>query len=177
MIQAFHGQLPVLHPRARAAENAVFVGRVSVAEGAGIWYNTVLRGDVAPISIGPNTNLQDGVIVHGNRVYATTVGRDVTVGHGCILHGCTVEDTCLIGMGATLMNGSVIGAGSLVAAGALVTQNTVIPPGSLVMGVPARVVRPLRPDETENLRRSAENYRQLAEELLPLCGGEAEAAK
>ena len=95
------------------------------------------------------------------------IGRDVTVGHGAILHGCSVEDTCLIGMGAILLNGCTIGAGSLVAAGALVTQGAVIPPGSLVVGSPARVVRSLRPEEAAELLQSAETYRTLSAELLP----------
>lgn len=177
MIQTFHGRVPDLHPRARAADNATFVGDVTVAEGASIWYTAVLRGDEAPISIGANTNIQDGAILHCDHHTPTTVGREVTVGHKCILHGCTVEDTCIIGMGAILMNGCVIGTGSLVAAGALVTQNTIVPPGSLVVGVPAKVVRPLRPDETAGLSRSAENYRMLAEGQLPFCGSGAEAAE
>ena len=99
-----------------------------------------------------------------------TVGRRVTVGHGAILHGCTVEDGALIGMGAVLLNGCVIGAGSLVAAGALVTQGAVIPPGSLVVGSPARVKRPLRPDELAGLAQDAEKYLRLSAELLPLAG-------
>lgn len=178
MIQAFHGQLPRLHPQARAADNATFVGNVTVEEGASVWYGAVLRGDQASISIGANSNIQDAAVVHCAPNYPTSVGRNVTVGHGCIIHGCTVEDTCLIGMGAILMNGCVIGAGSLVGAGALVTQNTVVPPGSLVVGAPAKVIRPLRPDEAEGLLQSASGYQKLAEAQLPLCGdGAAEGAK
>ena len=172
MIRSYAGKAPRLHPDTRVAPTAVVVGQVEVDQGASLWYGAVLRGDECPIRVGAGTNIQDQVLVHGDRDCPVRIGRDVTVGHGAILHGCTVEDGCLIGMGAILLNGCVIGAGSLVAAGALVTQNAAIPPGSLVMGSPAKAVRPLRPDEQESLPYSAQLYRELSAAQLPAAGQE-----
>ena len=172
MIHSLDNHVPQLHPEARIAANATLVGKVSVGPAANIWYGAVLRGDECSICLGAGSNVQDQAVVHGDPDFPTVIGRDVTVGHGAILHGCTIEDGCLIGMGAILLNGCVIGAGSLVAAGALVTQNTVIPPGSLVMGAPAKAVRPLRPDEQESLPHSAQLYRELSAAQLPAVGQE-----
>ena len=177
MIQPYRNHLPRVAAAARVAENAVLAGDVTVEAGASIWYGAVLRGDEAPIRVGEGSNIQDNAVLHCDEGFPLTVGSRVTVGHGAILHGCTVEDGCLIGMGAVLLNGCVIGRGSLVAAGALVTQNTVIPPGSLAVGSPARVKRPLRPGEAEDLPRDAEKYVRLAAELLPPVGGGKEAAR
>ncbi|MCI7472795.1 MAG: gamma carbonic anhydrase family protein [Clostridiales bacterium] len=167
MIHSLDNNVPQLHPTVRIAANATLVGKVSVGPAASIWYGAVLRGDECSIHLGAGSNVQDQAVIHGEPDFPTVIGQDVTVGHGAILHGCRIEDGCLIGMGAILLNGCVIGAGSLVAAGALVTQNTVIPPGSLVMGSPAKVVRPLRPDEQESLPHSAQLYRELAAAQLP----------
>ena len=172
MIHSLDNHVPQLHPEARIAANATLVGKVSVGPAASIWYGAVLRGDECSICLGAGSNVQDQAVVHGDPDFPTVIGRDVTVGHGAILHGCTIEDGCLIGMGAILLNGCVIGAGSLVAAGALVTQNTVIPPGSLVMGSPAKAVRPLRPDEQESLPHSAQLYRELSAAQLHAVGQE-----
>ena len=172
MIHSLDNHVPQLHPEARIAANATLVGKVSVGPAASIWYGAVLRGDECSIRLGAGSNVQDQAVVHGDPDFPTVIGRDVTVGLGAILHGCTIEDGCLIGMGAILLNGCVIGAGSLVAAGALVTQNTVIPPGSLVMGAPAKAVRPLRPDEQESLPHSAQLYRELSAAQLPAVGQE-----
>ena len=170
MLQAYGNLRPQIDPAARVAETAVVVGEVSVEAGASLWYGAVLRGDEAPIRVGRDSNIQDNAVLHCDEDFPMTVGRRVTVGHGAILHGCTVEDGALIGMGAVLLNGCVIGAGSLVAAGALVTQGAVIPPGSLVVGSPARVKRPLRPDELAGLAQDAGKYLSLSAELLPLAG-------
>src|SRR5688572_27413957 len=133
---------PVVHPAAYVHPNATVIGDVVIDEEASIWPGAVLRGDDGPIRIGARTSIQDGSVVHMTKgLSATTVGARVTVGHNVILHGCTVEDDCLIGMGAILLDGAVIGRGSLVGAGALVTQNKVIPPGSVVLGNPGKVVR------------------------------------
>ena len=167
MIQSCHGHTPAIHPTARVAENATLVGDVTLGDRASIWYGAVLRGDSAPITVGADTNIQDNAVVHCDAGFPAVIGSGVTVGHGAILHGCTVEDGTLIGMGAILLNGCVIGKNSLVAAGALVTQNTVIPPESLVMGSPAKVVRPLRPEELEQLSLDAEVYVRLAAQQLP----------
>ena len=170
MTQSYGKHHPQVDPDARVAETAVVVGEVSVEAGASLWYGAVLRGDEAPIRVGRDSNIQDNAVLHCDEDFPMTVGRRVTVGHGAILHGCTVEDGALIGMGAVLLNGCVIGADSLVAAGALVTQGAVIPPGSLVVGSPARVKRPLRPDELAGLAQDAGKYLRLSAELLPLAG-------
>ena len=170
MIQAFHTSRPTLHPQARVAQSAVVVGDVAVGARSSLWYGAVLRGDECSIRVGEGSNLQDNCVVHGDESFPTHIGRNVTVGHGAILHGCTVEDGCLIGMGAILLNGCVIGTGSLVAAGALVTQNTVVPPGSLVVGSPAKVKRALTQEEQAEQLVSAQTYRDLSEALLPLAG-------
>jgi len=128
-----------------------------------IWHCAVLRGDINFIEIGQGTNIQDGAIVHVADERPCRIGRDVTVGHGAILHACTVEDECLIGMRATILDGAVIGTQSIVGAGAVVTQGTLIPPGSMVLGMPAKVVRALTTNERAGLKASAEKYVIVAE--------------
>ena len=122
--------------------------------------NVVVRGDVNYIRIGARTNIQDGTVVHVMRdpSHPTLIGNDVTIGHGAVVHGCTIEDRCLIGMGVVLLNGSRVGTGSIVAAGALVPEGMQIPPGSLVMGMPAKVRRPLTPEEDRSIQTYADNY-------------------
>ena len=149
---------PHVAESAFVAAGAVLVGNVSLAEHASVWYNAVLRAEAEPIRIGAGSNLQDNVSCHVDDGFPLIVGRDVSVGHGAVLHGCTVEDGALIGMAATVLNGAVIGAGSLVAAGAVVLEGTIVPPGSLVAGVPAKVRRSLTPDEIEALLHNAEAY-------------------
>lgn len=170
MIKTMDHASPSLHPESRLADSAAVVGDVRVERQASIWYGAVLRGDNAAIRVGERSNIQDNVVIHCDAACPVSIGKEVTVGHGAILHGCTVEDRCLIGMGAILLNGCVIGTGSLVAAGALVTQGTVIPPGSLVMGSPAKVVRPLRPGEDEEISHSAREYCHSAAGQLPAAG-------
>ena len=170
MIQTFEGKYPSIHSQARVADSAVVVGDVEIGAQSSIWYGAVLRGDECSIRVGVGSNLQDNCVVHCDDGCPTVVGDHVTVGHGAILHGCTVEDGSLIGMGAILLNGCVIGAGSLVAAGALVTQNAVVPPGSLVVGSPAKVKRTLSQEEREDHLRSAQTYRKLSASLLPPAG-------
>lgn len=170
MLQSFRGQEPTLHPDARLADSAVLVGAVKVGARANIWYGAVLRGDCSTIDIGAGTNIQDNCVLHCDEGFPLVLGEDVTVGHAAVLHGCTVGDGSTIGMGAILLNGCQIGKNCMVAAGAVVTQNAVIPDGSLVMGTPAKVVRPLRPEELEGLRHGSEEYRMLSEELLSAVG-------
>jgi carbonic anhydrase/acetyltransferase-like protein (isoleucine patch superfamily) len=134
---------PRIHSSAFIARSADVMGDVVIGEDSSVWYTAVLRGDMAPIRIGDRTNLQDGTIVHVDDGVPCRIGSRVGVGHRAILHGCTVEDDCLIGMGSILLNGVVVGRGSVVAAGALLTEGMVVPPGSLVMGVPGKVVRPV----------------------------------
>lgn len=149
---------PRVHDSAFVAAGAVVVGNVSVAERASIWYNAVLRAENEPITIGEGSNLQDNVSCHVDHGFPLTVGSNVSVGHGAVLHGCAIEDGVLIGMASTVMNGSVIGAQSLVAAGAVVLEGTIVPPRSLVAGVPAKVRRSLTDDEVAGLRQNAEHY-------------------
>jgi carbonic anhydrase/acetyltransferase-like protein (isoleucine patch superfamily) len=149
---------PQVAPSAWAAPGATLVGAVHLAERASVWYGAVLRADNEPIRIGEGSNLQDNVSVHVDSGAPVSVGRGVSVGHNAVLHGCTIEDDVLVGMHATVMNHAVIGAGSLVAAGALVTEGTVIPPRSLVAGVPAKVRRELSDAEVDGIRHNAEVY-------------------
>jgi carbonic anhydrase/acetyltransferase-like protein (isoleucine patch superfamily) len=149
---------PELDETAFVALGAVVVGRVRLSAESSVWYNAVLRAEAEPITLGERSNLQDGVVCHVDAGFPVTIGAGVSVGHRAVLHGCTVEDDCLIGMGATILNGAVIGAGSLVAAGAVVLEGTVVPPGSLVAGVPGKVRRELTADEQAGIRRNAEAY-------------------
>ena len=165
MRKAFHGRAPQLCPGARAAENATLVGDVTLEEESSVWYGAVLRADTDAIRIGRGSNIQDNCVLHVDEGFPLSVGRDVTVGHSAVLHGCTVGDRCVIGMGAILLDGCVIGEDCLVAAGALVTQNAVIPAGSLVMGAPAKVRRPLTEEEKAGNLASAQEYREPAEQL------------
>jgi carbonic anhydrase/acetyltransferase-like protein (isoleucine patch superfamily) len=154
-----HGT-PSVDPTAFVAAGVVLAGNVTIAPGAGVWFNAVLRSDSEPIVIGEGSNIQDNCSGHVDMGFPLTVGRNVSVGHNAVLHGCTVEDNVLIGMHATVMNGAVIGAGSLVAAGALVLEGTVIPPNSLVAGVPAKVRRETTADERADIIENAVHYRE-----------------
>jgi carbonic anhydrase/acetyltransferase-like protein (isoleucine patch superfamily) len=158
LILTVDGRTPAVAASAFLAPNATLVGDVSIGERASVFYGAVLRADTDRITIGDETNLQDNVVMHVDHGVPARIGARVTVGHGAILHGCTVEDDCLIGMAATVMNGAVIGTGSLVAAGALVTEGMIVPPRSLVAGVPAKVRRELTDDEVAGVRRGATNY-------------------
>ena len=167
MIQSCRGNTPAIHPTARVAENATLIGDVAVEQDASIWFGAVLRGDDGRIRIGARSNIQDNAVLHCDPDLPMDVGRDVTVGHAAILHSCTVEDGCLVGMGAVLLDGCVVGQGSIVAAGALVPPGKIIPPGSMVMGVPGRVVRPVTEAERLETLAGAEHYVQLGRQALP----------
>ncbi len=147
-----------IHPTAFIAPGAVVLGDVTLGARASVWYAAVLRGDTAPILVGEATNLQDGTIVHADAGKPAHIGARVGVGHRVILHGCTVEDECLIGMGSVLLNDVHIGTGSVVAAGAVVPEGTRVPPGSLVMGVPARVTRAVDEGLRRRIRDTWEHY-------------------
>ncbi len=162
LILPFDGSTPVVDDTAWVAPNATLIGRVTLAGNASVFYGAVLRADVDSITIGAGSNLQDNVSVHCDAGIPTTVGAGVSVGHSAVLHGCTVEDDCLIGMGATVLNGAVIGTGSLVAAGTVVLEGTVVPPGSLVAGVPGKVRRELTEDERAKVIGNAEHYVELS---------------
>ena len=145
-------------PTARIARGAVLVGDISLGETSSVWYNAVARADNAPIQIGARSNIQDCCVLHVDEGHPIRIGDGVTVGHGAILHGCTIDDNSLVGMGAVVLNGAHIGKNCIIGASALVTQGMQIPDGSLVMGVPARVCRPLSEAEIESNRRAAEEY-------------------
>jgi carbonic anhydrase/acetyltransferase-like protein (isoleucine patch superfamily) len=162
LIVPFGESTPSIDPTAWVAPNATLVGAVTLGARASVFYGAVLRGDTDAISIGEGSNVQDNVTMHTDSGLVLSVGSGVSVGHGAVLHGCTVENDCLIGMGATVLNRAVIGAGSLVAAGAVVLENAVVPPGSLVAGVPARVVRTLTDDERAGLVENARHYLELS---------------
>jgi carbonic anhydrase/acetyltransferase-like protein (isoleucine patch superfamily) len=147
-----------IHPTAFIAPTASVMGDVTLGAEASVWYGAVLRGDMAPIIIGPQTNLQDGAIVHVDEGEPCTIGARVGVGHRVILHGCTVEDECLVGMGSILLNQVRIGAGSVVAAGAVIPEGMQVPPRSLVMGVPGRIVRPVDAALSERVAATWAHY-------------------
>lgn len=144
------------------AEGARVVGDVTFGEDCSVWYNAVLRGDEAPITIGPRTNIQDNCVLHVDTDRPLQIGSGVTVGHGAILHGCTIGDGSLVGMGAIILNGATLGRNVLVAAGSLIPQYMEVPDGVLVLGSPAKVKRPLTPEELTGLSRSAEHYVNLS---------------
>lgn len=159
MIIAYGGQVPRIDPSTHIQASAQVIGDVEIGAQSSVWFNVVIRGDVYPIRIGARTNIQDNSTVHvtGGR-FATVIGDDVTVGHGVILHGCRVGDRCLIGIGAIVLDGVEIEPDCLIAAGSLVAPGTRIPSGHLAKGSPAKVARPLRPDELAHLKESAANY-------------------
>ena len=157
-LDTFLRKQPVLGPNVYLARTAVIVGDVTLGAHASVWYNAVLRGDINRIVVGDYSNIQDNAVVHLADDYPCLIGRYVTVGHSAIVHACTVEDECLIGMGATILDGAVIGAQSVIGANALVTQGTVVPPGSMVLGSPGKVVRTLSQPDREMLRFWADKY-------------------
>lgn len=162
LVRSFGGHAPDIDATAWVAPNATLVGRVALGPESSVFYGAVLRGDTDQITLGARSNLQDNVVVHCDVGVPTTIGSSVSVGHGAVVHGCTIEDDCLIGMGATVMNRAVIGAGSLVAGGAVVLEGTVIPPRSLVAGVPAKVRREISEDEFAAIRANADHYVELS---------------
>ncbi|GAB4168738.1 MAG: gamma carbonic anhydrase family protein [Terrimicrobiaceae bacterium] len=145
------------------ASTASIMGDVRLGENSSVFYSAVLRGDIAPVRVGNNTNIQDGAILHVADDLPAIIGDDCTVGHAAIVHACTIGDRCLIGMHATVLDGAEIGEESLIAAGAVVTPRTIIPPGSMVMGSPAKVKRPLSPEERAGLKHWAEKYVAVAQ--------------
>jgi carbonic anhydrase/acetyltransferase-like protein (isoleucine patch superfamily) len=159
MLRPFRSISPSIDPAAYVDISAQIIGDVHVGAESSVWMNVVIRGDVNYIRIGARTNIQDLTLVHVMReTHPTVIGDNVTVGHSAVVHGCTIEDRCLIGMGAVLLNGCRIGTGSIVAAGALVPEGMVVPPGSMVMGMPARVKRPLTEAEDASIKWYADNY-------------------
>lgn len=155
-------QVPRLHASVFVAPTASIVGDVSIGRASSVWYSAVLRGDIAPIKVGEESNVQDGCVLHVGTEYPCLVGNRVTIGHGAIVHGATVKDDVLIGIGAIVLNGAVIGEGSLIGSGAVVTEGTIIPPDSLVLGIPGRVVGPVTPDRRKDILKAAADYVRLS---------------
>lgn len=161
ILRAFNGKTPTVALTAFVADTAVLIGDVTIEEGASIWYGAVLRGDIAPIVVHCNANVQDNVVGHVDAGVPLVVGEGATVGHGAVLHGCSIGHHAMVGMHATVLTGAVVGDEAVVAAGALVPENRVVPARSLSIGVPARTVRPLTNDEIQELRRRADDYVRL----------------
>ncbi len=162
----YKGKVPQLGERVFIAEGACLVGEVSIGDDSSVFYNAVLRGDLAEIKVGNRTNIQDNVTVHVSTGVGVCIGDEVTVGHGAVLHGCVIEDNVLVGMGAVIMDGAHIKKNCIVGAGALVTAGKEFPEGSLVMGSPAHVVRTLTTDELRNVKIGVEHYLDAKDELL-----------
>jgi len=159
MLRPYKDRLPEVHPTAYIDQSAQVIGDVTIGEQSSVWMTVVIRGDVNYIRIGDRTNIQDGTVVHVmHDTCPTVIGDDVTVGHGAIVHGCTIANRVLVGMGAIVLNGASIGEDSIVAAGSLVTERMVIPARSLVMGSPAKVKRPLNDAEVASIQEYADNY-------------------
>jgi carbonic anhydrase/acetyltransferase-like protein (isoleucine patch superfamily) len=157
-IRAINGHTPQVADSSWVATGAFLLGRVSLWEQASVWYAAILRAEQARIVIGAGSNVQDGAVIHTDPGFETRVGDLVSIGHRAVIHGSTIEDECLVGMGAVVLNGAVIGAGSLVAAGALVLEGTHVRAGSFVAGVPGSVRRPLTAEEQASIRTNAQNY-------------------
>ncbi len=172
-IRTYEGTKPKLGERVFIDSSAQVIGDVEIGDDSSVWMNAVVRGDVHFIRIGHHTNIQDNCVVHVLKQKGPThIGDHVTVGHSAVLHGCRIDSYCLIGMGAIVLSGASVGSDCIVAAGAVVPEGMVVPPGSLVMGVPARVQRPVTPEERESIRRYAANYcdykeTYLAERITP----------
>jgi carbonic anhydrase/acetyltransferase-like protein (isoleucine patch superfamily) len=159
MIQSFIGVSPSLDDTNFVAETAAVIGDVHLGRDASVWFSATVRGDVNRIRIGARSNVQDNAVVHVTHgTSPTTIGEGVTIGHSAVVHGCTIEDDVLVGMGAIILDHAVIGRGSIIGAGALITGGVKIPPGSLVLGSPAKVVRPLTEQERESITHYAKNY-------------------
>ena len=163
MIREFQSNQPQLGQNVYISENAVVIGNVTLGDEVNIWFGSVIRGDMHYIKIGNRSNIQDNAVVHvTSAISPTNIGFGVTVGHGAIIHGCTIEDCCMIGMGAIIMDDAVIGTGSLVGAGALVPPNMKVPPKSLVVGMPGKVVREVNNEEYKMIIERSQEYIELA---------------
>ena len=158
MIYDFEKNVPEVHNESWVASNASIIGKVKLEKNSSVWFNAVLRGDIELITIGENSNIQDGSVLHTDPGYPLKVGKNVTVGHLVMLHGCSIDDNSLIGIGAVLLNGSKIGKNCLIGARALITENKVIPDNSLVMGSPGKIVRQVTEEEIEAMKQNAIRY-------------------
>jgi carbonic anhydrase/acetyltransferase-like protein (isoleucine patch superfamily) len=167
-IITYQGNTPSIHETAFVADHAVLVGRVTLRQHASVWFHSVLRADINRIDVGEYSNIQDGGVLHVGDDFPCVVGSYVTAGHGVRIHGCTVEDNCLIGIGAIILNGARIGSHSIVGAGSVVTEGADIPPYSLVLGVPGKVAKTLGPDQEDKIRYWAQKYARVKDTYLDL---------
>jgi carbonic anhydrase/acetyltransferase-like protein (isoleucine patch superfamily) len=166
-IVAYHGKRPHFEERVYVAPSASIIGDVTVGEDSSLWFGAVLRGDVQPITVGPRTSIQDNSVIHATDGWVPTlVGADVTVGHMVILHGCTIEDRVLVGMGSIIMDEATVGTDTIIGAGSLITAKQKIPSGVLALGRPAKVIRELREEELRQIRDSAAHYVAKGHEYL-----------
>ena len=163
---SFNGKVPKLGKKVYLADGVRLIGDIEIGDDSSVFFNAVLRADISSIRIGSRTNIQDNVTIHLSHIKGVEIGNDVTIGHNAILHACTIEDHCLIGMGAIVMDGAIIRKNSVVAAGALVTPDKEYPEGSLIIGAPARIGRSLTVEEMEMNARDAANYVIVKDELL-----------
>jgi carbonic anhydrase/acetyltransferase-like protein (isoleucine patch superfamily) len=164
----YQGKVPTIGKGCFIAPNATLIGEVTIEDEASVWFGCVLRGDVAPITIGKRSNIQDGTIIHADEGYPTIIGEDVTAGHGAIIHAATVGDRVLVGMGAVLLSRCTVGSDTIIGARALVTEDTEVPAGVLALGMPAQVKRPLTGEERQGILRSAQHYVERAREYSQL---------
>lgn len=160
MVRTFKENIPRLMDCSFIADNATIVGNVRLDKGSSVWYGAILRADTNSISVGENSNIQDNVVIHTNEQFPVTIGKNVSVGHGAVIHGATVGDDCVIGLNATLLNGCKVGNNCIIAAGALVMEGQIVPDGSLFVGVPGRVVRKLSQDNIDYIHSNTEEYIQ-----------------
>jgi len=166
-----------IDPSVFIAETATIAGNVSIGKSSSVWFSAVVRGDIAPIIVGRETNIQDGVVLHVGHGYPCVIGNRVTIGHGAMVHGATVKDGAMIGIGAIILNGAVIGENALIGAGAVVPENTVIPPGVLVMGIPGRPMKPVRREQRDSILKAASNYIRYAQEYKRFVQATAQKAR
>jgi gamma-carbonic anhydrase len=164
MIRPFRGKLPKAAASAYIDPSAQVIGDITIGEQSSIWPNVSARGDVSSITIGDESNVQDNCVLHCDEGFPLLIGNRVTVGHMAMLHGCVIEDECLIGIGSIILNGARIGTGSVIAAGALIPEGMQVPPYSMVMGVPGKVKREITPDERERFKVNCRHYVELAAE-------------
>ena len=166
MIHQFDGQIPIIHKNTFIASSADVIGNVDIGENSSIWFGAVLRGDLNSMSIGDYTNVQDNATLHNDDDFPAIIGDYVTIGHNAIVHGCTISNCSLIGMGSTILNGAEIGEYTIIGAGSLVTQGKKIPSGVLCMGVPARVIRTLTEQEKQSIKENAQHYVELSTKYI-----------
>lgn len=166
MILEFNGIKPTIDKTCYISESVDIIGDVVIEKNANIWFGTTIRGDMSKIHIGENTNIQENSVVHVDFDYETNIGKNVTIGHRAIIHGCEISDNVLIGMGSIILNGAKIGKNSIVGAGSLVTQNKIFEDGVLIMGSPAKAVRKLTEEEIESIEQSSKNYVEISKKYL-----------